>query len=507
MKHLSPGTRSLVSAVVAAATIAAMAGVGQVLFFWSNSAITLASFAGLVAAIAVKKRLPAAGAAFVGVLGGAGIASLVAAPGWGPIDQWIAPVGIAALVAAAVGFVAASVDLQRGPLRRIFSAVCVFIVIGAMSGVVLSRAQEPLANGETLLQSLVPSNANARITSDEALFGLSIRGLADGKPYYATMRDLLVRRNHDLPDPVDARAAVSYRLPTLYWFLARAGGSGFAVLMAVLVAGWAAVCSAYLLCRRFVTELFALVGAVCTASFVTGFAGGIHILNAEFWAGMLGLVFLAAFVWGENDDGTTNAWIWVALAAALLAALVRELGIAFLLVGLVASLAAGRAERIRRVLPWVLGVVVFAAAYVAHWRAVAAAVAILPPTPASTYLSWIQSFGIPLASAVWFVGVFLHVSLVVAISLFLLGIVSSLVGPRRLRDRLAAGLVVAGGSALSLFLGTGGSAHVGRLTPPTWSLLFVPSLLACVPLLLSRWRRGDASVPDAPSEPAVEQPL
>ena len=486
MRDASGDSNRLLATAIAAATLIAIAAVGQSLFFGPYLNMTLAPLAGLAAAVAVRERIGATAAAAVGVLGGSLLGAAIASPAWASPVDWLPTVAVAAGIAAVIAFGAAAVVAADERAARLFSGVCVVLVLAAMCLSVFDRVNQPLAGGGTLLTAIAPASDSVRIVGDETMFALSIRGFMEHKPYYPTMRDLLLRRNVELVGSVETRVPMSYRLPTLYALLAALGGSGNALLAALLALASAAVASAYLLCRRFVAEQFGLLGAVSVAACLAGYAGGVRLLDSEYWAGMLGVVFLAALVWSGAKNGRT--WLFVSLAAAVAAALIRELGIAFLLVGAAASLAPGAGTRLRRVAPWLVGIVAALAVYAVHWRSALAVIATLPPATEPAQVSWIQPFGIPLASAVWFTGVFMKLGLVTAIVLFVVGVLGALVSPATFRDRLAMGLVALGGVVVSLFFGAAGNVGVGRLTPPYWAMLFVPSLLACVPLLLARWR-------------------
>lgn len=493
MRDASGDSNRLLATAITAATLAVLAAVGQSLFFGPYLWLTLAPLCGLASAVAVRDRTWAAACAAVAVALGSVLASLVASPAWGAVAEWAPTAATAAAVAAVIGFAAGwSLAATREPrLARLFSAVCVVLVIAAMSLAVLDHVTRPLSGGSTLLAQLAPANGNVRIGSDETMFALSIRGFREGTPYYVTLRDLLVRRNAELVGSVETHSPMSYRLPSLYWFLAAVGGSGTAIVSAMLLLAAAAVSAAYLLCRRFVAQHFALLGAVATATGLAGYAGGVRLLDAEFWAGMLGVVFLAAFVWADASRHR-RAWLGVSLLAALLAAAVRELGIAFVLVGLAASLAPGTTGESlpRRAGPWIAGLAAVIVGYALHWRAVLGVIATLPPVAQAARMSWVRPFGVPLASSVWFSAVFMQLALWVTIALFVLGTLGSLLGPRTARDRIAVGLVVCGGCAVSLFLGAAGDVGVGRLVPPTWQMLVEPSLLACVPLAAAIWERS-----------------
>ena len=126
---------------------------------------------------------------------------------------------------------------------------------------------------------------------------------------------------------------------------------------------------------RYVAVPLALAGAALVSALLSRVASSTMLLFTEPWAGALGLVAAALLVQSYARE-RPRPWLLAAAAlAALAAALVREFGAAFLVLGLAAVLAAPETRRPRYWAPWAGGLALAGVAYAAHDRALLAAAA------------------------------------------------------------------------------------------------------------------------------------
>ena len=483
------------AASCSAALIAGIAAIGQRLFFAADIRLTLAPLAGIVAALAARRLADAAACAALGVVAGAVAASLISSPAWLPVGSWLPSVLVAAAIGAVIGALVAFVLARSSRFEALFGLLAVVIVVGCMWTAVLQRAQTPLDSGFTLTQLVAPADLSVKLTTDESMYAVYIADVANGKPYYASVREVLDRANRERSgELVDAHSPLSYRLPTLFVALSLLRGNGGAMVIAALVWATLAVVSAYRLCRRFVDAPLALLGVTVLATYLVGYLGGVQLLDTELWAGILGVSFVAAFVAAERSHGATRAAFVVAsVAAALLAALIRELAFAFLLVGLAASLAGTSPGRLRRVLPWVPAAIAALGVYALHWRAASIAIRSATSAALAEPASWLRPFGVPLASAAWFAATFMRVAPFVPVALIALGLIGSVRAGRGVGERVVLALTAVGGAVACLFVGPSGPAILGTFSPPYWATIVMPAILACVPLAFVSARRDSDS--------------
>ncbi len=343
---------------------------------------------------------------------------------------------------------------------------------------------------------------------DLFLYQHIVHRMRDGEGYYEASRNVLRIRNRLSPAKIDLASPLSHRPPTLYALLALLP-AGLPAILLSLAMGAAASVAAYPMVRVYAPSAVALAASLVVAVMTSSMTSGIVFFGTEYWAGLLGLCSLAAFCVASSRWGTPPARRFLLLSAglALVATLFRELGVAYLIVGLVASVADSRMRRDGAWQPWVMSLALVTLALTAH---VVAAGPWLEPTPGgarTSLASWLHfdALGLPAAMvlgalalgnlpvpAAWLTGA--------------LGVLGAAAVPHRTAERVAIGMYAIGGTIALTFLYPSGVSSDG-LPPGTWSPLVLPSLMACAPLgawwlyaqLAARRRR----IPTAatPSEP------
>jgi len=228
----------------------------------------------------------------------------------------------------------------------------------------------------------------------------------------------------------------------------------------------------------------------------------VFLFGAELWAGAFALASCALLVNAsapaENPARRRTAFVWAAAAAALAAALVRELGIAFVLLGLVATLADAEDRTKRLWMPWAGALAITLVVYAVHWSAARAAVASLHLTAVAHPVAWLHPDGRGLVAAVTRIGFLMALRTTVAWLLVAVAALGAIVGIRRTDARIMLGGSVIGGCAVLLVVNPGGVTYGVNIAPSYWGDMVAATVLACIPLAL-------ALVPAARREPLAPE--
>ena len=496
-----PTMRDDLITLVAIAVITS-AGVG--LFFRTPVYLTLGLVAGLTAGIGCTRWWRAAIVSALGILVGHVVASFVADPRWHTGLFWLAGALEAVALAAAIG-AAVNFAIRESPrLKPLINAVAVLAVIATMAYSGLALASVQSAQGFKPIERLGTMPRLSTQTSDEDMYLNYLGRLRAGEPYYKAVVSVLEEANKArVTAPVTIASPLSYRLPTLYLLLAQMPSPGSLIDLVLLACSFGVV-AAYVLARQFVTPVPALMGASLVASMFAGYTG-MMLLDTETWAGILGLCAVTFVVLARRYERRALLMHAAAAGCALLAALIRELSVAFLLIGLAAALVDRSGTRRRSWLPWAVASLTTGVVYVAHWGAARSAFsghasARTPPFP------WFHPDGSGLVSAVhlfanhawmlpWFGWIFV-----------VLGMAGSVLAPKDLPSRLMLGGVALVGPLALALLHPPGWATYG--VPGYWGDLFIPTTLACVPLAFAALsgvrREADAAAEGLASDTPTE---
>ncbi len=464
--------------LIALVAIVVITGAGAGLYFRTPVYLTLGLVAGLAAGIGCARWWRAIVVAAAGVVAGTVLASAVSDPPWHGNLFWVPGALECAIVAALLGAAVYYAVARSSSLTPLVSALAVSAILATMCLSGLTLASLRTAQGFAPIERLGTTPQLTPQSSDEDLYLNYLAHLRNGEPYHTSAVAVISEMNtHRTQSPVALDSPLSYRLPTLYWLLARLP-SPAAFVDLVLLVSCLGVGAAYVLARQFVARVPALAGASLVASLLSGYAG-LMLLDAETWAGILAICAVMFVALARRHEKRALLMHAAAAACVLLAASLRELSVAFLMLGLIAALADRSGNRRRAWIPWVVASLATGGIYTAHWTAARAA---YRGTAGSHTIAfpWFHADGSGLLSAVrlaanhawvlpWFAWVFV-----------LLGMAGSVLAPKDLPSRvMIVGVAVVGPLAL-LLLHPPGWATYG--VPGYWGDLFIPTTLACVPL-------------------------
>jgi len=491
------GRERLRAAVVATACIVAICALGSSVYFTNDPYLILAPLAGVVAALGTRRVADAAPVALVGVVAGTACAAGVSAGPWASPAIWLPSVlpvaAVSALIALAVRWL---LGASAGLTGLIALAGVILLVGGAWLGAVSASSYAPEGK-RSLAQMLSEKPEFAPLSVDEGVYLHYVWRLRQGEAYYPAAVRTLEEGNRVRGVTVDLSNPLSYRLPTLYRLLARVP-AGMSMVLLFMLVGSVATVSTYAMARRFLAVAPSFVAAAAVAAQSVGYSGQLRIMGTEVWAGFLGLTAVALFVLAVSGEASGRSRLFaVALAFALAAALVRELALAFLLLGLAALLAEKELRSWRVWGPWALGIAVALAAYAAHWALASAAIREAGVAASGLQASWLRPFGTPLLGGWYLTAGVVGWKMPAMAGLFALGLAGALLLRAPVAGRVMLAGTVAGGCALLLLLGPSGVADAHGLAPAYWVSLIAPTVAASAVLVMARlpgpWRAAASS--------------
>lgn len=497
------------SRISAAATgvlaLLALGVLGVQVFTGAPPLLTFAPVCGILAALITRRPLDAALVAAVGSAAGSAALFGLSSLGWRFLTVWPAFVPGVIAVSAAVA-AGGALAMRSASLHRILFAGAVLLVVLAAWDGGLGRATTPAADGSTVLSLHAGTPALGPDTRDEQVYLLTVRRLQSGQPYYPAVRDTLLAANEVRGGKVDPASPLSYRPPTLYWLLSKLPDDPMSLVIATLAFGTLVAGAATLLAATFVEPPLALLAGVAVLGLYVGEVLGATLLYAEAWAGGLALVGIALLALDRGRR--VGAATWGAVTFVLAAALMRELAVAFLLLGLAAAVFVPAQRARRGWLPWAVGLAAWACLFGLHVAAVRAAVAGVAPVAADAAVPWLHPDGLGLVAGLTRLSRDLAVQQPVAWLLLAFAALGALLAPRERLMRVMLAGTVLGGAAVVAILHPPGVTDTPGLPPGYWLAVVLPVLLACTPLAfaLLPGARARAIEPerttDAPEAPA-----
>lgn len=488
-----------------AVTLVALAlavAAGAVLFTRGPAFLLVAPIVGIIAGLGSTRWRLAALVAAAGLAIGLAAATFTANPAWS-VNATGLPLVLGAVVAAcAIAGGTAALASMRSWAPRVFSAVAVVLICGAMAASTFALDSMPDisssyagAPSATALQQLASQPVRGPQMSDEELFLIWLNRLRAGDGYY-DMTARLFGETYSYR-PILVHSPFSYRPPTLYVLLAALPRSAVALVLAMMAACSLGVTFTYVLARQFAGRAIALSCAMVAAASFTGY-GTMTLLEAERWAGIAALGAVTAFVVALRRPEVSVGLMVLSAGAALIATSFRELLAPLLLLGLLSTLVTPAMRRAKAWIPWSVALVLGAAFLGFHWYSAARAfetIVVQQPVSGSHQL-WFHPDGSGLVGAMHFVSDDADTAPLVSWLLLVLGMAGSVLAPLRPEGRIVLAGVGLGGP-IALFLAhPPGVAGTGA-APGYWASLVFPVIVASVAFAIARFM--NAEEPDRPA--------
>jgi len=331
-------------------------------------------------------------------------------------------------------------------------------------------------SGRTILQDIAERPVPFQSLSDGKFYRAVVWKMRDGQPFYAAFRAAFRENGRWLRPPT---SVLGVRPPLLFELWKLLPNWPSSALWSLLVVGGLAMLAAPISGSRSVGAAAGIAGAAGFAASLLGYALQPDLLfMSEIWAGLLGVLVLAAFALSQREGGG-RAWMATAAGLALLAAITRELMVFLLLAGLFASWFGPKLRRQFNVTVWTVAFAAFAALWATH---LTIAGRIVIPVKSVAFV-WFQHGGLSnlisgIVSSTSMLG-----TLWLAMSLAALGVAGAL-AQRDKQYRLFAMLAVCLPLVGFLFVGTDAHVNDAAGVPQIynyWGGIVMPALIALAP--------------------------
>jgi hypothetical protein len=197
--------------------------------------------------------------------------------------------------------------------------------------------------------------------NDDAIYRSIFYRMHNGVPYYNAFKEAWFGLKQAPPLPT---TVVAYRLPTMYWLWKLLPPDAFLIEIVFLAFASIGCVAAAFITGQMVGTRYAPLSVAALAAFAMGSAITVYVTYIDLPAASIALVGVALFL---RASITNRTWVlWAAAAVMTLAALTREILIYFVILAALASLFAPSGNRLRRVIPWLASLGIFAVGYAAH---------------------------------------------------------------------------------------------------------------------------------------------
>jgi len=373
---------------------------------------------------------------------------------------------------------------RRRRLTLAMSIVLVAWIIANMWFPLMMYGTPPSAYGPldaaTLRSAVVPGS----YTDDQSLYRRTSELMREGSGYYTAYNEAWLGFKHK---PPLSNSPVGIRLPTYFWLWRMLPPDGFSIVYLYLVFTCGGVVAAATICGQLVGPRLAPLAALTLATFAIEIGFSTYVVFVDMPAACVALVGVALYLWASRTR--RRGLVWFAVAAFLLVALLRELFAYLLVFGAVSAALEPVGERLRRAVPWLVGLVLFAAGYAAHW--IASLSQIQAGSSSGSYFNGGATFAISAIDT--FSGSFAGRGFVLGI-LFFLGLLGAVASRRQ------AGLPFAAFACAAIALPLIAMLFVGNIPLDAegnmrnyWGILVIPTALSLWPasaLLLARYGDG-----------------
>lgn len=357
--------RDVLAALIALATLVAMSGGLVVWLPWLQIGVVAGIAAGLVASSAPRAAAAAAIGGAVGMLVAPASDVAFSVPeGWTRVWQSSAEVVLAVALAAAV-----RATWGHWPrASRLMLVVALAIIIGNLWATPLTvnaRGTFDPALGRatpSFNEQLGGRIPDAVWGGDSVHFFSVYADMRQGDSYYRSFREHYVERNKGQPPS----SLINFRFPLVFWLWSLLPRPQLVVPVFLALASVAALC-AVPVASGIVRLPLAIPAVAVLAAYFVGPAMAFTVFMHEVWAVSFGLFAYAAVALSFSRAGSWLAWTVVAVASAVTAALIRETLIFVMMGGALSGLLAKREQRTWRTALWVVGAIVLASAYFAHY--------------------------------------------------------------------------------------------------------------------------------------------
>ncbi len=273
--------------------------------------------------------------------------------------SWVVSVAAAIVFSLGVGYLRVWWPERRQLLELAIATLLVVWIVASMWAPLLASGFTSYASLKAATIADVPHPGD--YVNDDAIYRSIFYRMHNGIPYYNAFKEAWYGLKQAPPLPT---TVVAYRLPTMYWLWKLLPTDAFLIEVVFLAFASVGCVAAAFITGQMIGTRFAPLSAAALAAFAMGSAITVYVTYIDLPAASVALVAIALFL---RATITGRTWLlWAAAAVMTAAALTREILVYFVVLAALASLFAPSGSRLKRVIPWLASLGIFAVGYAAH---------------------------------------------------------------------------------------------------------------------------------------------
>jgi hypothetical protein len=334
---------------------------GELLFLEGRWQLPL--FVGLLVGLAAVLPWQGATVSLICVLGGMLIAPPVISE---PVKLGAVEYLLAILLAVAGGALPSYLrSLVQGTARKrltlAMSAVLVAWILVNLWLPLTFFGLPPQTYGTLQATTLREAPVSGQFLGDEALFRRVFFLMHEGERYYKAYHDAWLGYAQHYPLP---NTPVGVRLPTYFWLWQALPPDPFAIVYLYLAFISVGTVAAATIAGQLVGPRLAPLGALTFGAYAVAVGYGTSVVFVDLPSMSVALVGISLYLLASRSR--KPAHLWAAVAVLAVAALTREILAYLLVLGACSAFLEAKGERLRRAIPWLAGLAVFATGYALH---------------------------------------------------------------------------------------------------------------------------------------------
>jgi hypothetical protein len=331
-------------------------------FFFFNGVLQISLFIGILAGMIASTTVQAM---VVSVLG-LSLMQLMSPPVL-VFHETLTPLNwlISLLFVAAASFLTGYVRSRMSGRQKVFSAVVSTLLIAWLVlnfWVPLFAGGGPLSGYATLQASTIRAVPVAhQYVNDDAIYRRVFYLMHDGEPYYQAYRDawLGLQQGTALPTSITA-----YRLPTFYWLWSALPRDAFLIVPLFLFFASVGAVAVAFITGQLVGVRFAPLASAALLVYAMGSAISVYVTFIDLPTTCIALIGIALFTRAAIRDD--QRYLWAAAAVLTATALTREILAYLIVLAALSALLQPAGSRLRKAVPWLVALGVFAVGYALH---------------------------------------------------------------------------------------------------------------------------------------------
>lgn len=276
------------------------------------------------------------------------------------ITGWLSCVAAAIVLSLGVGYICVRWPDRRELLEVVIAALLVLWILASLWAPLFAGGRFG-SYGPLRAATIRDVPHFGTYVNDDAIYRNVFYLMHRGVPYYEAFKQSWFGLKQEPPLPT---TVVAYRLPTMYWIWRLLPPDAFLVEIVFLAFVSMGCVAAAFITGQLVGARFAPLSAAALAAFAMGSAITVYVTYIDLPSASIALVGVALLVRASVTERAR--YLWASAAVMTAAALTREILIYLVVLAAMAALLGPSEQRLRRVVPWLAALGVFAVGYAAH---------------------------------------------------------------------------------------------------------------------------------------------